>query len=89
WDVLDETEVLPESPNAVELKPLKDKIEFRNVSFRYNSDPKKILDGLSLKVEKGSVVAIVGESGSGKSSLIKLVQRLYDPTEGAIYWDGT
>lgn len=88
WDVLDESEILPEKPDAIEIGPLEDKIEFRNVSFRYNSDPKKILDGLTLTVEKGSVVAIVGESGSGKSSLIKLVQRLYDPTEGAVFWDG-
>lgn len=88
WDVLDENEVLPEKPNAVELKPLVDKIELRDVSFSYQNDEKKILDGLSLTVEKGSVVALVGESGSGKSSLIKLVQRLYDPTAGAILWDG-
>ena len=88
WDVLDETEVLPESENPVELKPLKEKIELRRVSFAYQNDEKKILDGLSLEVGKGSVVALVGESGSGKSSLIKLVQRLHDPTEGAILWDG-
>jgi subfamily B ATP-binding cassette protein MsbA len=88
WDVLDETEVLPENANPVELKPLKEKIELRRVSFAYQNDEKKILDGLSLEVGKGSVVALVGESGSGKSSLIKLVQRLHDPTEGAILWDG-
>ena len=89
WDVLDETEVLPEKSGAVELKPLTETIELRDVSFAYQNDEKKILDGLSLVVGKGSVVALVGESGSGKSSLIKLVQRLYDPTEGAILWDGT
>ena len=89
WDVLDETEVLPERKNAVELQPLRDKIELRGVSFCYQNDDKKILDDLSLTVEKGSVVALIGESGSGKSSLIKLVQRLYDPSEGAILWDGT
>lgn len=89
WDVLDENEVLPEKPNAVLLGPLNEKIEFRNVSFSYQNDPRKILDGIFLSVEKGTVVALVGESGSGKSSLIKLVQRLYDPSEGSILWDGT
>ncbi len=88
WDVLDQNEVLPESPDAVELLPLNDRIELRNVSFSYQGDERKILDGVSLVVEKGSVIALVGESGSGKSSLIKLVQRLYDPTEGVILWDG-
>jgi ATP-binding cassette, subfamily B, bacterial MsbA len=46
-----------------------------------------ILDNVDLVVPKGKVVALVGESGGGKSSLIKLVQRAYDPTEGAILWD--
>ena len=89
WDVLDDTEVLPEKPNAVELKDLEDKIELRSVSFRYQNDPKQIITDLSLEVPRGKVVALVGESGSGKSSLIKLVQRLYDPTAGAIFWDKT
>lgn len=89
WDVLDESDVLPERPSAVELKPLSDRVELQNVSFAYQNDDRKILDEVSLIVEKGSVVALVGESGSGKSSLIKLVQRLYDPTEGYILWDGT
>ena len=43
---------------------------------------------MSLEVPKGSMVALVGESGAGKSSLIKLIQRLYDPSGGSITWDG-
>ncbi|MEQ1761974.1 MAG: ABC transporter transmembrane domain-containing protein [Pyrinomonadaceae bacterium] len=88
WDVLDESDVLPERPNAVGLKPLTDRVELQNVSFAYQNDDRKILDDVSLVVEKGSVVALVGESGSGKSSLIRLVQRLYDPTDGSVLWDG-
>ena len=88
WDVLDETEVLPEKENGAELKPLEKQIELREISFNYQNDTKKIIDGLSLEVKKGSVVAVVGESGSGKSSLIKIVQRLYDPTYGSVIWDG-
>jgi subfamily B ATP-binding cassette protein MsbA len=86
--VLDEDVVLPEKADAVELAPLRSKIELRDVSFNYQSDPRPIINGISLEVPKGSVVALVGESGSGKSSLIKLIQRLYDPSEGAILWDG-
>jgi subfamily B ATP-binding cassette protein MsbA len=89
WDVLDADEVLPEKPNAVELKPLTDAIRVENVSFDYGNGSRNILEDISLDVPKGSVVALVGESGGGKSSLIKLVQRLYDPTSGAIFWDDT
>jgi subfamily B ATP-binding cassette protein MsbA len=88
WSVLDENEVLPERLDAVELRPLRNSIDINNVSFNYQNDPKKILDGVSIRIDRGSMVALVGESGGGKSSLIKLVQRLYDPVEGSIEWDG-
>jgi ATP-binding cassette, subfamily B, bacterial MsbA len=89
WDILDTDEVLPEKPNAVELEPLQDSLRLDDVSFRYGKGNKKILQHIDLEIPKGTVVALVGESGGGKSSLIKLVQRLYDPTSGAIYWDDT
>ena len=90
WNVLDENETLPEKQSAVTLKPLEDKIVIEDVSFRYENDAEKqILDHVSLEIPKGAMVALVGESGGGKSSLIKLVQRLYDPTGGRITWDGT
>jgi len=88
WDILDTDEVLPEKPNAVELGPLERCLRLDDVSFTYGKSHKKILQNIDLEIPKGSVVALVGESGGGKSSLIKLVQRLYDPTSGAIYWDG-
>jgi subfamily B ATP-binding cassette protein MsbA len=87
WDILDTDEVLPEKPNAVEIGPLKNEIRLDNVSFTYGKSNKSILHDIDLNIPKGSVIALVGESGGGKSSLIKLVQRLYDPTGGAIYWD--
>jgi len=89
WDILDTDEVLPEKANAVELKPLQHSIRLENVSFTYGKSQKKILQNIDLEITKGSVVALVGESGGGKSSLIKLVQRLYDPTSGTICWDDT
>lgn len=89
WSVLDEDEILPERPDAVTLKPLERSIRLEDVSFTYRNGNRKILDSVRLEIPKGSMVALVGESGGGKSSLIKLVQRLYDVSEGAIYWDET
>ncbi len=88
WDVLDINEVLPERPDAVELGPLQKEIRLDNVSFRYGDENRTVVSGMSLRIPKGRMVALVGESGGGKSSLIKLVQRLYDPSEGSITWDG-
>lgn len=88
WEVLDENDALPEKSKAVELNTLSDKIELKNVSFNYANDEKKILQDVSLEIPKGEMIALVGESGGGKSSLIKLIQRLYDVTNGEILWDG-
>jgi subfamily B ATP-binding cassette protein MsbA len=89
WDVMDENDALPEKPDAARLSPLQNKIELKDVSFNYQNGEKPILRGVNLVVPKGEMVALVGESGGGKSSLIKLIQRLYDPTGGAIFWDET
>ena len=89
WNILDENDTLPEKPDAVELTPLKDKIRLNDLSFRYRNGKKKILQHIDLEIGKGTMVALVGQSGGGKSSLTRLIQRLYDPTEGAIYWDDT
>ncbi len=89
WDVMDASDALPEKKNAVELKNLQSKITLKNVSFNYLDEDKNVIKNFNLEIPKGEMVALVGESGGGKSSLIKLVQRLYDPTEGAIFWDET
>ena len=73
-------------------KPVPDgehRIEFRNVSFAYPGTEKKVLDGVNLTVEKGERLSIVGLNGAGKTTLIKLLCRLYDPTDGQIFLDGT
>jgi ABC-type multidrug transport system fused ATPase/permease subunit len=67
-------------------------IEFRNVSFRYPGESLEnpfVLQQLSFSIEPGEKIAIVGVNGSGKTTLIKLLCRVYDPTEGAIYINGT
>ncbi|XP_074223638.1 phosphatidylcholine translocator ABCB4 isoform X4 [Camelus bactrianus] len=68
---------------------IKGDLEFNGVHFSYPARPDvKILKGLSLKVQRGQMVALVGNSGCGKSTTVQLVQRLYDPDEGMITIDG-
>ncbi|NNC56601.1 MAG: ABC transporter ATP-binding protein [Woeseiaceae bacterium] len=63
-------------------------LEFQNVAFSYPGASKKALNNISLQVRPGESLALVGENGSGKTTLIKLLTRLYDPTEGRIVLDG-
>ncbi|XP_007447531.1 PREDICTED: multidrug resistance protein 3 [Lipotes vexillifer] len=68
---------------------IKGNLEFKDVHFCYPARPDvKILKALNLKVESGQMVALVGNSGCGKSTVVQLIQRLYDPTEGMITIDG-
>mgnify|MGYP001590134607 CR=1 FL=1 len=70
------------------LKRAEGRIEFRDVTFRYNPDLPEVLHGLSVNVKPGQTVAFVGKSGSGKSTLLSLVPRFYDPDQGQILLDG-
>jgi len=88
WGILDENETLPERKDAVQLGPLQREIRVDKITFNYRNGKRKILQDIDLTIKKGRMVALVGESGGGKSSLTRLIQRLYDPSEGAIYWDG-
>ncbi|MBE6662488.1 MAG: ABC transporter ATP-binding protein [Ruminococcaceae bacterium] len=63
-------------------------IEFENVSFAYPGTEKKVIRDVSFKIEAGETVVLVGLNGAGKTTLIKLLTRLYDPTEGRILLDG-
>jgi subfamily B ATP-binding cassette protein MsbA len=89
WQVMDENAETPEKSNAVTLKPLREQIELRDVSFGYGNETKSVLRGVSLMVPAGTMLALVGESGGGKSTLTKLIPRFHDPTSGAVLWDGT
>ncbi len=68
------------------LPPLRDGIRFEGVSFSYGDA--LVLEGVDLEIPKGMVVAVVGGSGAGKSTLLNLIPRFYDPTGGAVRWDG-
>ncbi len=63
-------------------------IEFRNVSFKYPNQTDYAIKDFSCKIDYGEHIAIVGDNGAGKSTFVKLLLRLYDPTEGAIYYKG-
>ena len=63
-------------------------IEFRNVSFRYRENLPWILKDLNLSIKHGETVAFIGNTGVGKTSLINLIPRLYDVTEGSVFIDG-
>lgn len=85
-EVLSQRSEIVERPGAVELTRVHGAVEFRNVSFAYDTTP--ILRNISLKVSPGEVVALVGSSGGGKTTLVHLIPRFYDVTQGAILIDG-
>ena len=74
----------PKQPKANE----KGTVEFSHVSFSYPEADEKVLDDISFRAEKGQTVAFIGSTGSGKSTLINLIPRFYDVTEGAVMVDG-
>ena len=69
-------------------RPMRWGIEFRNVSFAYPGTQRLVLRDLNLTLHQGERIALIGENGEGKTTIVKLLTRLYDPTEGAIYLDG-
>ncbi|AVT29444.1 multidrug ABC transporter permease [Plantactinospora sp. BC1] len=79
---------LPEPTRPRPVPPLRRGIELRDVWFRYGPDHPWVLRGVHLFIPAGQAVALVGHNGAGKSTLVKLLCRFYDPTRGAILWDG-
>lgn len=79
----------PESPYIPDTASSKGKIEFRNVSFKYSPEKSgdNILDNISFTANPGEIIGIVGGTGCGKSSLVNLIPRLYDATEGEVLID--
>ncbi|HEX5423194.1 MAG TPA: ABC transporter ATP-binding protein [Candidatus Acidoferrales bacterium] len=76
-------------PNAIPAPSvIKRGFEFRNVSFAYPNSSRRVLNNVSFTLEPGQRIALVGENGQGKTTIVKLLTRLYDPTEGQILLDG-
>jgi len=78
----------PESPIVLGPEDRLGTVEFRDVEFRYPGAEQPILRGISFTAERGQTTAIVGSTGSGKSTLVNLIPRFYDATEGAVLVDG-
>ncbi len=92
-DVTDRPEVIAKygdtfHPKKENWEDLEGEIEFRDVSFRYPDGEEYILEHFNLKIPRGTNLAIVGETGAGKSTLVNLVCRFYEPTEGQVLIDG-
>ncbi len=83
---MDYPEALTKGTRPIEKKP--HEIEFRHVSFAYPRTDRKVLDDVNIKIAPGEHLSIVGLNGAGKTTFIKLLCRLYDPTEGEILMDG-
>ncbi len=92
-DVTDTPEVIEKygdafNPKKENWEPIRGDIEFEDVSFRYPDGDEYVLEHFSLKIPFGSNIAIVGETGAGKSTLVNLVCRFFEPTEGKVLIDG-
>ena len=68
--------------------PIRQGFEFRNVSFHYPGTERLILNGLHFRLDPSERIALIGQNGQGKTTIVKLLTRLYDPTEGRILLDG-
>jgi ATP-binding cassette, subfamily B, multidrug efflux pump len=88
FEVLDTSSEITDRPDALVLPPLTGRVEFRDVTFRYFGSSDPVLRGVSFTVEPGRTVALLGATGSGKTSIINLLPRFYDPSEGAVLIDG-
>jgi ATP-binding cassette subfamily B multidrug efflux pump len=88
FTVLDTSFEIESSPDKPALQTLSGQVEFRNVCFQYQGEKDHALQNISLTVKPNQVVALIGTTGSGKTSMVNLIPRFYDVTEGAVLVDG-
>ncbi len=87
-EIMDTTSDIKNAPDAATLDTVKGNILLENVTFKYENDDTKVLHDLTLEVDAGKTLALVGPSGGGKTTLIHLIPRFYDVTQGAMKIDG-
>jgi ATP-binding cassette, subfamily B, bacterial len=87
FSVLDEEQEVEDNPHASHLSRIKGEFEFQNIYFSYNKE-RPILKNVSFQVRPGDRVGIMGPTGAGKSTLVSLLNRFYDPSEGVVMVDG-
>lgn len=88
FEVLDTPIEIASPPDAIELPVLRGEVEFRHVWLTYQDEKKASLRNINLHVRPNQLIALIGPTGSGKTSLINLIPRFYDVTEGAVLVDG-
>jgi len=88
FEILDAQSEVIEKPGAADLPPMRGRVAFEGVSFRYFSGGEPVLKDVSFEAEPGQVVALLGATGSGKSTIINLIPRFYDVTGGRVTVDG-
>ncbi|HSL42747.1 MAG TPA: ABC transporter ATP-binding protein [Anaerolineales bacterium] len=88
FEVLDVQPAIQSPENAVKLELLRGEVEFRDVELKYQDERTASLSDINLHVEPNRIVALIGPTGSGKTSLVNLVPRFYDVTEGSVLVDG-
>lgn len=87
FEILDAKSDITDKPNAVKLPDVKGDVKFENVTFRYFSGGEPVLANVSFEAKPGQTIALLGATGSGKTTIINLLPRFYDPTEGRITID--
>lgn len=87
-ELLNEESLIKNPENGVKQTEVKGEVEFDNVTFVYPNGEEPVLKNISFKCKKGEMIAFIGSTGSGKSTLINLIPRFYDVTEGSIKVDG-
>ncbi len=88
FELLDLAPDMVDAPGAVPLPQIQGEVEFKDVSFAYRQEGRSVLKNINLRAEPGDRIALVGETGAGKSTIIRLLSRFYDVTDGALTIDG-